>query len=200
MNSINQEIKKIREQFAQSHFDYEDNYIVGKLKFNAFYFKNSKNDWEIQYQNEVQNTKRDHFVKGDYELKIKSVNGDLEVYETGGKIKSLAKKTKKNLCDFHINPNGSCCLGIFLNKNNEIPLNQFVKERVFPFFVWQAYYEKYKTIPPVGEYLHGDLGKKEFIKDSMKGRNRNKKCSCGSGLKLKKCCLNKVNKIIDEKR
>ncbi|MBC6414496.1 MAG: SEC-C domain-containing protein [Chromatiales bacterium] len=139
-------------------------------------------------------------ITGEYAVIIDLKTG--RVYEFEGKIKQIAKELKRKYADLHLYPNGSCCLGIDIEKKKK-SLSEFVINDVFPYFVWQAYYAKYKEIPPVGEYSHGSKGLKEAQNDyestmvhpRKAGAHRNKPCPCGSGKKYKKCCWIKDNKM-----
>ena len=127
-----------------------------------------------------------------YEIKIllsETQNGWPKVFETGGRIEKLAAKIGKPIIDQHVYPNdNSCCLGI--DFNTQITLQEFILNKVYPYFVWQAYFDKYRKIPPCGEYSHGGKGFAEYKQD-LKDIGRNDPCICGSGKKYKKCCIDK---------
>ena len=128
------------------------------------------------------------------EIRLKELSqGRPKVFETGGRIHSVAKELGKSIGDLHINPkDGSCCLGLFLPNKDE-SLSQFVRTKVYPYFVWQAYYDNYKRIPPCGEFSHGETGLLEF-KKQVNARGRNQRCPCGSGKKYKTCCYHRVRR------
>ena len=97
------------------------------------------------------------------------------------------------MIDLHIYPSTkACCLGIRITPCRS--LSEFFFEDVYPYFVWQAYFDKYRKIPPCGEYSHKN-GLKEAESDfkqeitSVKKLGRNFPCPCGSNKKYKKCCM-----------
>lgn len=123
------------------------------------------------------------------------------VFETEGRIEKLASSMGKDPMHLHLNGDGSCCLGIFPPR--QLSLRDFVLERVYPYFVWQSYYEKYDRVPPCGECPHSflealdvriiDEENKHKLshkqqKNKSKGNYRNRPCHCGSMKKYKKCC------------
>ena len=184
-----QEFKKIQELFPNLFYDKRDNSINGELDFYARYQKNDKKNRKINWEIVLFSAGNDCF-HGYYEIKILLSNaqhGWPEVFETSGKIKKIAQETNKEEIDLHLYPSdGSCCLGICINPN--ISLSAFIFNIVCPYFVWQAYFSKYRDIPPCGEYSHDTNVKQEFSQD-LDNRGRNELCICGSGKKYKKCCL-----------
>ncbi len=159
--------------------------VCGKIEFYAKYAQNHRKQWII----ESCELEKNDCVHGKYKIEI-ALNrpGIPLVFETGGKITSLAHRLGKKLTDFHINNDGSCCLDFSLNISQNLTASQFILNKVYPFFVWQAYYEKFEALPPVGEYSHGKEVIEEFYKD-ITSLGRNDLCTCGSGKKFKKCCL-----------
>lgn len=87
--------------------------------------------------------------------------------------------------DLHINTDGSCHLDYYIGES--LTLYEFIKNKVYPYFAWQAYYEKFHQSPPSGEYSHGNNAQYEFQKD-LKKLSRNETCICDSGRKYKYCC------------
>ena len=130
------------------------------------------------------------WVRDVYEIEIRL--NDLrhdkpKVFETGGRIIRLARELSKSIIDLHLYPdNGDCCLGLFLPNSNET-LSEYVLRKVYPYFVWQAYFSKYRKVPPVGEWPHGALGQQEFLMH-IRTIGRHQPCPCGSGKKFKDCC------------
>ena len=126
-----------------------------------------------------------------YEIEIRLYeprNDKPKVFETGGRIKRLAEELNLQTIDLHLYPDDEdCCLGRFLPNLDET-LSEFVLNKVYPYFVWQAYYSKYRKIPPVGEWSHDARGLQEFDTHTCK-IGRNQPCPCGSGKKFKNCCL-----------
>lgn len=159
--------------------------VCGEVEFFAQYVQNHRGQWLI----ESCKSQEGNCVYGKYKIKITLDRfGFPSVFETGGKIQSLAYRLDKKLIDFHINVDGSCCLDYYLNISPNLTSVDFILHKVYPFFVWQAYYEKFETTPPSGEYSHGKEAFVEFYKD-ITGLERNDLCICGSGKKFKKCCL-----------
>ena len=182
-----EEFQKIQLFFPDLFYEPKNGCIKGEFGINARYEKRSKkirkDYWEI-----VSCTSNDDCPTDCYEIKIylnKIENRWPKVFETGGKIQRLAEELGKPISDLHLDQDNSCCLGI--PDNPDITLYNFVLRKVYTYFVWQAYFAKYKKIPPCGEYSHGDQGAREFEKD-RKAQCRNNLCICGSGKKYKKCC------------
>ena len=160
--------------------------IVGELDFSARYkIANLKHNWVIERCSSGSDC-----IQDCYEIEIRLTekrNGLPKVYETGNRIKNLAVKLGKPIIDLHLYPDEEdCCLGLYLPYHN-LSLSEFVQNRVYPFFVWQAYFEKYNEIPPCGEYSHGKDGLEEFKAELIK-TGPNNPCPCGSKKKFKKCC------------
>ena len=129
-----------------------------------------------------------------YEIEIRFSelrDGKPKVFEIGGRLKRLAEELNLPIINLHLYPNDEdCCLGIFLPNPNET-LSKFILNKVYPYFVWQAYFSKYRKIPPVGEWPHDGRGHQEFIWH-IRNTGRNHPCPCGSGKKFKTCCYNYV--------
>lgn len=168
-----------------------DGNICGEIEFFSKYTQNHRGQWVI----ESCEPEQEDCLHGRYNIKI--VPNELRVprvYEMGGKIKSFAKKIGMQLIDLHVNRDDSCCLDFPLNIHPMLSPKEFILSKVYSFFVWQAYYEKFHIPPPVGEYSHG---KKEAIQEFLKdltSLKRNDSCTCGSGKKFKKCCMKILNK------
>ncbi len=183
-----EEFTEIQKYFPNLYYDEKENCIRGELNFSARYQKQSKKKgediWEI-----IPCSSGSDCLRDCYEIKILLNDTQSEwpkVFETGGRIEKLAAEIGKPIIDLHIYPsNNSCCLGIDFNTN--ITLRKFVLNKVYPYFVWQAYFDKYRKIPPCGEYSHGGKGFAEYRQDLEK-IGRNDPCICGSGEKYKKCC------------
>lgn len=151
----------------------EDDFIKGEINICAVYDgKKLIHNPSTENKEKYKNT----FVQDVYEIRVCLANS--KVYEIGNKIEKCA--------DNHFNNDKSCCLGLF-TKSKPKTLLEFIKNYVCPFFVWQAYKEKYKKIPPWGEWSHGKTGINEFYQEINK-IGRNDMCPCGSGKKYKKCC------------
>lgn len=184
-----EEFKNIQKAFPNLFYEQKGNCIKGELDFGFRYEKRSgkkgKNNWII-----VPCSSGSDCLQDCYEIEIRlshNRTGWPKVFETGGRIKRLAKEIRKPIIDLHIYPHdNSCCLGICVNPN--ITLYDFIIREVCPYFVWQAYFDKYRKLPPCGEYSHDKKGMQECLQD-LKKIGRNDSCICGSGKKYKKCCL-----------
>ncbi len=135
------------------------------------------------------------------------------VLETSEKIKRIE--------DHHIDEHGICCLDIthkmLLLKARGINLLTFTREKIYPFFVNQVYFEK-KGKFANGEYKHHFEGIKQYYAEDLKINSveecvmilkhllndtpltRNDFCFCKRKLKYKKCHheLVEILKSIDE--
>ncbi len=181
------DFQKVQQCFPNLFYDKKGNYIKGEIEFSARYEKiKSKRGipWDIVFCSSGKGC-----IQDCYEIKIllNNQNPLPRVFEIGGRIKELAVKRSRKIIDLHINYDESCCLGVRINSN--IALSSFILNKVYPYFVWQAYFDKYGKMPPCGEYPHN---KSEALKEFEKERHksgRNDLCPCGSGEKYKNCCL-----------
>lgn len=158
--------------------------IQGELAFSAMYVQNKRGQWVIE---SCDSNCDEKCITGSYQIKI-ILNQECtpRVYEISGKVEAAAKRLNIQMHDLHINNDKSCCLDFAIHP--ELTIKDFILNKVYPFFVWQAYYEKFEQAPPSGEYSHGIEAKQEFF-DDIKKISRNDICFCGSGKKHKKCCL-----------
>ncbi len=216
-----EEFKKIIDNyFPNLYFEENTEKIKGELNFHARYEesidKGGIREWNIVpcFQNEesLENCIQDvYLIEIDFDTKDK-INKFPIVIETGGRIKNLAQSLYKRPNDLHLNNDGTCCLGIF-SPSDCLSLHDFLIKIIYPYFFWQAYFNKYKIIPPCGEYPHpyAEAIDLRIIEEKNKlnslhqskagnptGENRNTQCPCGSGIKYKKCCLYSDQKIYSE--
>ena len=177
------EMEKINFFFPNLY--YERGVVRGEINFNAryeLYKRGKKKEWRVE-----ECFPGDDCIQDVYEIEINLEHSPPKVFEVGGRIVKLARNLGKPIIDLHIYPRDeSCCLGIFLENRNET-LSDFVIRKVYPYFVWQAYFEKFGKIPPCGEFPHGQEGVNEFWKH-VRNTGRNNPCPCGSGRKFKRCC------------
>ncbi len=165
----------LKNYFPDLYYDEKRNIVKGELSFSVCYKnqgREGKDRWVIfPHSNETD------YLKGYYEIAI-HLNDMLPiiyetnkikipvVYEISNKIKALAKKLGKSYADLHLYDDYKCCLGLGINKN--LLLSEFIVNWVYPYFVWQAYFEKYNEIPPWGEYSHNiEDAKLEYRIDNL---------------------------------
>ncbi len=145
---------------------------------------------------------------------------DIEIYidkETYPYCIPLVAETSKIINrnnDNHIAKDGICCLDVdhelLLITKKGIHFSKFYRDIVYPYFANFIYKTKSGSYAN-GEYSHGFSGVTEFYSEKLSlddpilalklleelgsgtRFNRNEKCFCGSGKKLKKCHLNSVN-------
>ena len=190
------EMRKVNSWFP--NLFYSQKSIKGEIEFSVKYELSGKKNkkWII-----VDSTSGCHSIRDAYEIEIRLDEfslGNPKVFETGGRIKNLAEKLDMRIIDLHLNPNdGDCCLGLFFPNPSET-LSEFVLNKVYPYFVWQGYFEKYNLVPPCGEYSHGSQGLQEF-KRHIFSVGRNQPCPCGSGNKFKTCCIEEIQNLLRRK-
>lgn len=178
----------LKDAFPDLYYDEKSNTVKGEISFSAYYKnkgKKSKDKWVI-----YQCTKGDNCLQGYYEIEI-NLNTDIPtVREIGNKIINLAEKLRIPKEDLHIYSNSDkCCLGLGISQ--KLSLSKFIVNWVYPYFVWQAYFEKYRKKPPCGDYSHNRVTAEiEFLTDTLnkfKSLGANDLCPCGSEKKYKKC-------------
>ncbi len=155
----------------------------------------------------------DYIISDTYTIRIslKIIDGSMlpKVFEISNKIQKLAEKYNKRRIDFHVNDrDGSFCLSLY-EKEHEcfesgFTIPEFFEKCLEPFLFWLSYYDEV-GMPPWGEYAHGILAYLEFYAEGNMGLNeliekltkkeiisallcnRQSKCLCGSGEKLRSC-------------
>ena len=208
IKNILEEFHKTKKYFPSLDLVDNETRIVGKLGF-CCHYKDDGYDGISKWIIKSCNLGENDCIEDFYEIEINlnnTLNGPPVVLETAERIRKLADSLGKPLEDVHLNSAGSCCLGIFPPFER---LSKFVMEAVYPYFVWQAYYEKYRDIPPCGECPHNWkeaiavrineeennlLIQRNEQRGQPEGSNRNKPCPCGSGRKYKKCCFDSDRK------
>ena len=194
------DFEQVKEYFPGLNYSPDDQKIMGELVISPCRYHKDPNNIQLSEWKIVPCASNcDDYIEGRYLIQIDfhqiDPQGYPKVYEIGDRIESLAKQLNKKLVDLHLNHDKSCCLGIFFEPINS--LSQFILSYVYPYFVWQAYYAKYKKIPPCGEYSHGKTGRQEAVQEykqnivALNKIGRNEQCPCKSGKKYKKCCLRK---------
>lgn len=123
-------------------------------------------------------------------------------------VQELSDIIPRNI-DWHISNAGFCCIDIthklkFMEVKG-ISIANFITEKVYPFFANQLYRLDVKSYAG-GEYQHAFSGVQQFYREELLLNDaaaitvlqaltesghleRNAPCSCGSGIKLKKCHL-----------
>ncbi len=102
-----------------------------------------------------------HIIQDSYQIKITFPSGKPEypkVWEIGGRLQEVAKKTRKRPEDLHIIPvDGSLCLVGLFDIQLDITLQEYFDGPLLQFFYDQSYFERHgKWVR--GEYSHGTLG------------------------------------------
>lgn len=201
MEYSQEEFDKVKTWFPGLDYFPDDNRISGILTISACCYKEKKFENLITWEIRPYSPGQSECITGEYLIEIDlGQDGEYpKVYEIGEKIERLANELKKRVIDLHSYPQDKrCCLGI--NFSPRTALSEFILYDVYPYFVWQAYYFKYKKMPPCGEYSHGIQGWREATedykekiqsyRDKIAGKTgRNNPCPCGSNKKYKKCCL-----------
>ena len=122
------------------------------------------------------------------------------VVETGGRTASIAEKWKIAPSDLHLNPDQSFCLGLTYPQPRLLPLREIIKSLVAPFLYRLGFVDLYGLEAARrelwGEYSHGPAGRVERRQElagyARRAVGRNDRCPCGSGKKVKKCCLDEI--------
>ena len=206
------EMDALRTEQPLLELDYRSQSITGKLHVVAEY---DRRDGLIHYVQEPSQQGRKEFIRDSFDIEISltykptSLNPWPAVFETAGRSKDIMLKHGiSNLSDLHLYPGekNMCCLGLEgLDKEYEADISTFVSELIVPFFYRLAYVDRYGLQAARdnlwGEYSHGRLGHKEYIEEVQSRKRltgRNKLCFCGSGLKFKRCHLDKIKAFLGE--
>lgn len=104
-------------------------------------------------------------IQDKYKIKIvfkTSEHSNLpQVYEEGGRIKSVSLAKNRKLEDLHMNPSGAACLCLNTEEKEQLPngfyLPDFFHNLVIPFFYGQAFFEN-NGVWPCEEYNHAICG------------------------------------------
>lgn len=162
--------------------------IKGEMEVNAYYKQGADSQWLIEpYSPDI--FARQILCVYDIEIDLgnRTSHGLPRVREVGGKIARAMGVMNKCKSDMHLFENGDCCLGMWDKQNHHLTLPMFVKNCVYPYFVWQGYYEQYEEIPPCGEYSHNwETAMQEYQQDKA-ALAKSSICICGSGKKRGEC-------------
>jgi len=218
------EFERITVAFPYLRYERKRNSIKGVMAFYARYINTGHMHaprWEI----ESCEPDAHDCVASEYLIEIdfnnRDENGLPKVYEIGGKIQKCKRRLNiQSNANVHLYKDGSCCLDLYLREEaSKLSLYKFVVENIYPYFVWQAYFDKYEKEPPCGSLPHSShkaiAARINKTKNDLnilrheqraepRSSNRNKPCPCGSGKKYKKCCFaidqSKETDIIEKER
>lgn len=169
--------------------------LSGNMSFNSRYQLSQLNHWDIHLCTTA-DEKLYQCTQGDYDVRIE-LSSQARVYETSGKIERAAQQSGKRLEDAHLYSDGSCCLTFYTS--SRLTLAEFVLNRVYPYFVWQAYYSQYGELPPVGEYPHNPVAAQMELVEYFMSLNGDMHCYCGKSIQFKHCCGKLLHKVAGEK-
>jgi hypothetical protein len=180
-----EDFQKVKEAFPCLEYCESENCVKGVIVISAKYEQKKDGSWTIV--SVPTNESQAESFRGEYAIFI-DLGEKIKVFETSEKIMITAKRLNKSLLDMHISEKGECCLDYYSAAIGlGINLSQFILNKVYPFFVWQAYYDKFEKRPPCGEYSHiPGVAAREFANDTKKPKP-NSFCFCGSGEKYKNC-------------
>lgn len=190
-----EDVRLIKSHFPGLHLDLIRKCIWGTLTIASAYDSSTK-----LFTPEARPEQRG-YIEEDYEIRIKFDEADTfgfpAVYEESGFLINAAKNSNQVLSDWHINDNGSICLGIFPEYRCE-SVKDYILDKVIPYFYWVAYRARY-GVEPWRAYRHGVEGLRDalrFPEDKINSKVRNLPCPCASGKKYKNCCLRRDDIIL----
>ncbi len=188
MKCSQQEIDIIQSEFPNLYYDETSNKIRGEIDFCSKHEKVA-DKWVVS-----KCLPTDKWAVEDvFDIEIDMLFPEPRVYEVGGRLEPfiylVAKEKIK--CEYHFYGGSGvrpyCCLGKFTPNSRET-ISRFIIRKVHPYFVWWGFMEKYKKMPPSGEYSHGLNGQIEFAK-KLRTIMPNDFCTCKSGELHKNCCI-----------
>ena len=180
-----QDKDNLEEHYPKLNCNLRSSVVWGTLDLSCSYDKKAD---QLVYDNSGCN-----YIEDNYEIRIdfnKKKHFNLPmVLEESRKIVSHAISLDMESTEFHVEEDGSCCLGIFPNNIWKGTVD-FISHKIIPFLYWQSHVRIYGKQPWKG-YSHGADGIREAMTLSAKeaGKNRNRSCPCRSGRKYKRCCL-----------
>lgn len=195
------DIKWMASNFPELSYLPADRCIVGSLHFCAAFDKET-GQLKLGYTEDYRAISSFLCEKFEVRFDLERIhrNGWPSVYEVGGRSFEIARRNRCRLIDLHFYEDGTCCLGLNYAVEKYITLKRFTTELVIPFFYRLAYTDRYGLTAVKrnlwGEYSHGESGIREYEVElqriATKEPSRNELCSCGSGLKYKRCHLAEV--------
>ncbi len=184
--------ERIKKFFPDLEYDPKHETIQGNLYFRVKYFREStKSPWRIGPLKPGEDANKLRHLVDDkppgYKIKIRLGNnedardqwGFPMVFEKSGRIEKTRKRLGKELRDVHLNKlNGICwCCLAFHTDIDADNLYDYVKDYVYPYFVFQAYYEKYSREPPSGSRPHDPAQAMKQVESDRKKKAKRSKCN-----------------------
>lgn len=187
MKYSQQEMELIQLEFPNLYYDETSNKIRGEIDFCAKHKKIS-GKWGVSKCHPSE----EWAVEEAFDIEIALSFTVPSVYVVDGRLQSFIDliDREKIKCEKHFYEENDgkphCCLGLF-TPNRQETLSLFINKKVYPYFVWWGFVEKYKRMPPSREYSHAN-GPKEFAK-KLKTIMPKDFCLCNSGKLHKDCCM-----------
>ena len=188
-----QDIDWVIDRYPNMEYDRRDNQFYGEIYFRRKYKGVSIAD---AYSVRV-------FLN-----KLDKHTGLPKVICESNKIRKIVENHQIDSEDLHINSDGTFCIAIEGEEKsffkNDFTIQEFFKNSLEEFLFQLSYFDKYGSFP-WGEYAHGYLGHiekfaigtislQELFKRLRKEElatalltNRQSKCLCGKGKKMRKC-------------
>ena len=195
--------------FPQLRCELDAGLMVGQMELSAAYDRDLE---KLHIGGDDVTRSMGTYLRDTFTIRVELNNPDLnglpKVYETGGRHEQIAARENVPPADLHLYPDGACCLGLQALADRQISLQEFMDERVLPFFYRLSYVDKHGwALARKGlwdEYSHGDHGIDEYLADVAKvagvDLGRNDQCACGSGRKYKQCHLGEVTRLKSAQR
>ncbi len=188
-----QDIDWILDRYPNMEYDRQNNHLFGELSFGR---KHQKTKISDAYNVRVFLNRLDKHTKLP------------KVICESDKIQKIAQRYKIDIGDLHINSDGTFCLAIEGEEEsffeNGFTMQEFFINALEGFLFQISYFDRHGSLP-WGEYAHGYLGYIEkFASDTISLQelfsrltkeelakalltNRQSKCLCGKGKKLRSC-------------
>ena len=207
MKILENDIKWLKSSFPNLRYDVEAQKIEGELDFCAAFNKRSG---KMQFGSDPTARTLYTYLCDVFEIEILlgpgsiQENGWPKVYEVGGDHTRIAGKNNMKPIDLHFYEDGVCCLGIRYAREKNLTIEQFLYQRVIPFFYRLSYTDQYgikaARTDLWGEYSHEDQGPAEHVEEMFRfaqsGLGKDSPCPCESGVKFKRCCWDEVNEVM----
>ena len=198
------DLEWLEASFPGLRYDREAGVITGELELRAAY---DRENGKLRIGGDDATASMKSYLCDSFSIRIEldalDRNGWPAVYEVGDRHARIAKVEQVDIIDLHFYPDGACCLGLQPLADRRTALNEFIDERVVPFFYRLSYTEVHGLEAARrdlwGEYSHGAPGLREYLSDladiARRGLGRNDPCVCGSGRKYKRCHLGEVDRF-----